>query len=130
MTKEDFERFNNIEKIKEKIIEAEDLKPFLKDRTLLYGYTNERKTFHVYMKNVKIHTVIYDTDFNNGIQKPINMMEVEIKSNHDYVPNKRLYPECCDYHFCKLLKNIGIELPFTTYQEERPIKDFYGFTIE
>lgn len=129
MTKEDLEKIYHIEKVKEKVITGKDLKPFLKDRTLLYGYTCERKTFHVYMKDMKIHTVIYDTDFSEKIQKPIHMKEVEIKSNYDYVPDKRLYPECCDYQFCRLLKRLGIELPFTTYQEDRPVQDFYGFTL-
>lgn len=91
MKRKDFEMLSAI-KIKERIIN--------KDRTLLYGYTCNKKNFHVYMKNMKI------------------------------VPDKWLYPEYCDYRFCKLLKNHGIELPFTAYQEERPIKDFYGFTIE
>ncbi|PWM31537.1 MAG: hypothetical protein DBX58_06335 [Clostridiales bacterium] len=80
MTKNEMELIYNIEKEKEKVLKAEALKPFLKDRTLLYGYTCERKT--------------------------------------------------CDYTFCKLLKRLGIELPFTTYNEDRPKANFYGFTLE
>ena len=133
MTKEDLKMLNNIDKIKERIINSEDLRPFLKDRTLLYGYTGDRKTFHVYLKNMEIHAVVYGVNynnFNNGKGSPENMKERKIKYNEDYVLCKRLYPECCDYHFCKLLKNRGIELPFTSFEGDRPVEDFYGFIME
>ena len=44
-----------------------------KDRTLLYGYTCERDSWHVYIKNHKIYTIFYS--FNGKIQ------EVEVKRN-------------------------------------------------
>ncbi|WP_316207486.1 hypothetical protein [Bradyrhizobium sp. SZCCHNR3118] len=31
------------------------------------------------------------------------------------VPNKRLYPEACDFDFCMKLAALGVHLPFTTY---------------
>ncbi len=103
------------------------------DRTLLYGYTMERSTFHVYLKDMKIHTVVYNTDYSGDNPKPKNMIEVEVISNHDYIPDKRLYPERCDYEFCKLLKGNNVHsLPFTTFDTDRHIdkSDFYGFTLE
>lgn len=113
MKKELFEKLGQIDMAKEIIIGAYELRPYLYDRTLIYGYTCERKTFHVYMKNQKIYTVIYERDFKCGAAKPKNMRQIEIKSNREYVPDKRIYPEMCDYHFCCLLKERGIELPFT-----------------
>ena len=130
MTKTELELIKNIDKMKDDPICADDLKPFLKDRTLLYGYTCDRCTFHVYLKNMEIHTVIYDNDYSEDKIKPKNMREVCIKSNYDYIPDKRLYPEACDYQFCNLLKNCNMNLPFTSFNEERPIQDFYGFTLE
>ena len=58
------------------------------------------------------------------------MREVKIKSNEDYIPDKRLYPETCDFMFCALLKSAGIYLPFTAFDKNRPDKKFYGFTLE
>ena len=105
-----------------------------KDRTLLYGYTCDRETFHVYQKDYKIHVVIYKTKHSesDGVIKeiPVNMREVQIKSNYDYVPDKRLYPETCDYLFSQRLKERGINLPFTFYNEDRPKQKFYGFTLD
>mgnify|MGYP007039915543 FL=1 len=58
------------------------------------------------------------------------MREISIKSNDNYIPDKRLYPETCDYEFCVLLKERDIYLPFTTYDEKRPLRNYYGFTLE
>jgi len=129
MTKSELELIENIDKIKREPICAEDLKPFLKDRTLLYGYTCARETFHVYLKDVKIHVVVYNTNYSEDQARPQNMREIPVKSNYDYIPDKRLYPEACDYHFCKLLKNCGMNLPFTGFTN-RPVQDFYGFILD
>lgn len=127
MTKKEFKE---IDKSEENLISAEDLKPFVKDRTLLYGYTCDRKNFHVYLKNMEIHTVVYGLDYSTGEVKPKDMREIPVVANHDYIPDKRLYPEACDYQFCKLLKNCGFDLPFTVFTGTRPVREFYGFTLE
>lgn len=128
MTLRELEFLENVNKIDE-LINAKDLLN-TKDRTLLYGYTCARETFHVYLKNNEIHIVIYNNDYSGDYTKPKNMRELAIKSNYDYVPDKRLYPEACDYEFCKLLKERDISLPFTGFNEERTIRDYYGFTLE
>lgn len=51
MTEQEMEMIARIDEIRNRPYRAEDLKPFLKDRTLLYGYTCDRKTFHVYLKD-------------------------------------------------------------------------------
>ena len=87
------------------------------ERTLLYGYDCDRNTWHTYIKDGEIKTVIYG--FN---EQPYERF---VEYNHHYVPNKRLYPSACDYEFCKLLKLKGVSLPFTTF-EERTHKQYYG----
>ena len=64
--------------------------------------------------------------------RPKNMKQIEVKSNRDFVPDKRLYPERCDYHFCRALKEKGIDLPFLHWSEEiEPNeKGYYGFILE
>ena len=57
MTEQEMEMIARIDEIRNRPYRADDLKPFLKDRTLLYGYTCDRKTFHVYLKDKEIHTV-------------------------------------------------------------------------
>ena len=129
MNRMEYEMLEDIETEKERVICAEDLGSNMRDRTLMYGYTCARDTFHVYLKNGEIHIVIYDDDYSNRVKKPKNMREVKAESNYDFIPDKRLYPECCDYDFCRLLKLKGIHLPFTCWSENNEPKDFYGFTL-
>lgn len=136
MKKEWFDKLQQYDFEEANIIYAHDLRPYAYNKTLLYGYTCERETFHVYIKNEQIHTVVYNTEYFRGEAVPKNIRELVIKSNHDYVPDKRLYPERCDYNFCKLLKERGVQLPFTTWSEpvEIDLEDsrypYYGFTLE
>lgn len=126
MTLEEFEYLKNIDEL----INVKDLASNTKDRTLLCGCTCAGKTFHVYLKNNEIHAVVYNNDYIGDCTKPRDMKELVIKSNYDYVPDKRLYPEACDYEFCRLLKERGISLPFTFFDKETPIQNYYGFTLE
>ena len=132
MNKEMFDKLSHYNFKQADILYAHNLYPYTLDRTLLYGYTCARETFHVYIKDEQIYTVVYNTEYSRGVPKPVNMRQIEIKSNHDYVPDKRLYPERCDYHFCLLLKEKGIDLPFTVYTKE--VEDtsqtYFGFTLE
>lgn len=86
-------------------------------RTLLYGYTCERNSFHVYLDEDRyIHRVIYDYD--------------KLVIAHDYalelpaelcVPDKRIYAEHSDYEFCLVLHHMGLHLPFTTFNEVKAV---------
>lgn len=122
MNSEEYNLLKEIEKLPEKLVDVEMLAPFLSDRTLLYGYTCDRDTWHVYIKDKKIHKVIYKYK-----EKPV---EYPIESNYDYIPNKRLYPETCDFLFCKLLIKLGYDLPFTTWNNEREEKRYYGKILD
>lgn len=104
----------------EPIITIDDLKD-KSERTLLYGYTTDRTTWHVYLLDGRITLAVYKyneapTCIDNDTWVPSTL-----------VPNKRLYPECCDFEFCCLLKSRGVYLPFTTWQDREP-KQFYGKT--
>lgn len=86
-------------------------------RTLLYGYTCERNTWHVYLDGKgQIHRVLYDSH-----DQPLFHAAGPAGAcldNREYVPDKRLYPESCDYEFSKLLLQAGVNLPFTTFDAE------------
>ena len=135
MTKSGFEKLMQFDKETKKLICVDDLSPYIYNKTLLYGYTCDRKTFHVYLKDRNIFVVIYENDYSTGNARPKNMRQVLVSSNYDFVPDKRLYPERCDYNFCLLLKERGIHLPFTAYDDitnfdTRFGTRYYGFTLE
>ncbi|PTH78213.1 hypothetical protein [Aeromonas veronii] len=80
------------------------------DRTLLYGYTVERETVHVYLYGGEIFCVTYFYKEEPKLK--------QITTNRDYLPNKRAYPEQCDYEFCHLLLKHDQQISFTTFNEE------------
>lgn len=131
MKKEWFEKLKQLDEEKYEVITASDLRPYLYDKTLMYGYTCERKTFHVYVKDGEIYVVTYNNDYSTDKVRPKNMEQIIVRSNYDYVPDKRLYPERCEYHFCRMLKEKGVNLPFTTWNDNIDENcKYYGFTLE
>ncbi len=88
------------------------------NRTLLWGYTTSRASWHVYLAAGVIHTVIYDYG-----KEP---EEQPVASNADYVPNKRVYPEASDFEFCKLLIDRGVCIPYTSFSADRVQQRYYG----
>ena len=113
----EFESLKKVKQDKPTIITIEDLIN-RDDRTLLYGFTFNKDTWHVYLKNNEIYTVVYEF---NGRPQPI-----EVRTNEDYIPDKRLYPERCDFEFCNLLKQKGFELPFYQWKDNVDFKIYYG----
>lgn len=82
----------------------------LTPRTLVYGYFTDRSDLHVYLADDgRIHRVVYLGDMLAcyGTEETLSL--------DDFTVSKRLYPECCDFEFCKLLKQHDVSLPFTTY---------------
>lgn len=98
----------------EKLLNINNLKN-KNDRTLIYGYDCERNTFHVYIKDKNIFTIKYNS---NGI-----IERVLPTSNADYVPNKRVYPEYCDFEFCRLLQENDVYIPFSIYRSSQVDKN-------
>lgn len=95
-------------------------------RTLLYGYTCDRNTWHVYLENDHIHCLLYKG--NVAISHTAGHSG-GVADNQGYIPNKRLYPEHCDYEFCKLLMAADCSLPFTTFSEEKEMSGSYAGTL-
>lgn len=94
-------------------------------RTLMYGYTCERHTFHLYLDSSrKFQKVVYDHD---GIL--LEHFQGPAIEAEQCVPDKRLYPENCDFEFSRLVKVAGVHLPFTTYDENR-IRQWPGKKLE
>lgn len=120
MNVREFEKLNKIQKEKEQVLTIDDLTN-KEDRTLLYGYTCKGEAQHVYVKDNAIYTVVYPYGS--------NVDYVEVESNQEYVPDKRLYPERCDFEFCSLLKRKGIYLTFTTWQDDIKEETYYGKVI-
>ena len=65
----------------------------------------------------------------NAREEEIKLNIVEILENKHYVPKKRLYPAKCDYEFCRLLKEHGVYLPFTTWEAPAEKMIYYGLTL-
>ena len=90
----------------------------LNPRTLLYGYTCARDTFHVYFDDESyVNKFIYDY-----YNKTLFHKKYEILTNvdlGDLVPDKRVYPESTDYEFLLILLTNQVYVPFTCYDEER-----------
>ncbi len=94
-------------------------------RTLIYGYTCSRDTWHLYLNEEgKFVRVLYDHD---GF-----LIEGDTSDDiapRDCLPNKRIYAQKSDFEFCALLMHSGEELPFTTFEATEPAQ-FYGKRLE
>lgn len=107
-----------------RVVRASDLQDAT-PRTLAYGYTCDRETFHVYLSADGIHKVIYVDD------KPrMHKHEGAGLLLTECVPDKRLYPETCDFEFCDLLMSRGVRPPFTTWNDLRAPQLYYGKLLE
>lgn len=95
-------------------------------RTLLWGFTCDRNSFHVYMAEDGIHKLVYSEDG----QVLEHKHESQQLSPGECVPDKRLYPEACDFGLCSILQDYGISLPFTTWAGNRTTMRWYGLTLD
>ena len=102
MTKEEYESLREVEPR----IYLHDLKD-LSSSTLIYGYTCDR-TFEIF--------VDYD-GFSLWRDNKLVVDGDESILAEWCVPDKRVYPEQSDYEFCKLLKQRGVFIPFTTFRD-------------
>lgn len=75
--------------------------------TLLLGFDNDTKDeFYVFFKDHRIYA------FRGSKQ-------IEIRSNDQFVQNVSLFPERCNYSFCRFLQMFNISLPFLPWGSER-----------
>ena len=121
MTKEELRQYETYN-TQEKLITVNDLAN-KKDRTLLFGYDCNRKTWHVYLKDGKIHTIRYSRDYAND--KFVDLTNIVVVDNSDYIPDKRVYPSASDFEFCLLLKKAGCKITMT-HPDDREEKKYYG----
>jgi hypothetical protein len=111
MNREEFENTKRNPPV-DTIIEARELTG--NNRTLLYGYDTQRVTWHVYLKNGEIHRVIYKP----GDDDSISHQHSKVWSAASLIPNKRAYPERTDGEFTRLIRGKGLEIWFTTFNDD------------
>lgn len=87
--------------------------------TLLYGFTCERHTFHVYVKDEVIHAVTYN--FEEEIITHTSGKEVYAGS---CVPDKRVYRQPTHFFFMELLAKKG----FTPSVTESNLPEDFNLT--
>jgi hypothetical protein len=101
------------------VVNVEAIPDNQRDRTLLWGYTLERDSWHVYLKGGLIHLHHYSSAGTISHRSGHTMVAADLR------PDKRAYPEACDFGFCMLMCKLGVDIPFTTIQEREPAQ-FYG----
>jgi hypothetical protein len=105
--------------------DIEEISEGLGERTLLYGKTSSKFSWHIYFKNFFIHKLIY---VNKQVISHKSDRKIEIK---ELIPSSGvLYPECCDYNFCMLLYEMRIDLPFATFNNTKKSEKFYGLIMK
>ncbi|MBD3004629.1 hypothetical protein [Streptomyces sp. 5-10] len=85
------------------------------DRTLLYGYTCNRNTWHVYLQAGEIHLLVYE-DVNKRI---IWHQQHEIWDSQSLVPDKRVYPESTDFQFARMLQHQHVDVQYLPFDQGR-----------
>lgn len=86
------------------------------DRTLLFGYTCNRESWHVYLRNRLIHLYVY-TGFPG--QDPVRYEALEAWDVRELIPDKRVYPESTDAGFARAVRRMGIPVPYLLFDDER-----------
>lgn len=95
-------------------------------RTLLFGYTGDKDTVHVYLVDGTIHKVVYN--FKGHLIEHKSQAQGLLFSECAAV--KRLYPEACDFEFCSVLKRRGVHLSFYNWNDKREPAAFHGKRLE
>lgn len=121
MTPSEYEVFREKAVVEQEItIKASELSiPGSIDTTLLYGYTLERNSFHVYLTHDKNRTPFINVltfDFEENVIEHIKTKEISVSR---VIPNKRAYPSLTLFSFANLIKNKGEYIPFTTVNDSQ-----------
>lgn len=119
MTKDEYTQLSKIWSISPTIKISDIKNP--ENRTLIYGYNKDRETFHLYLYEGMFVILWY------SYPDILISFAEETELDPDMcIPNKRIYPECCDFEFCALLRKYDVSLPFTNWNEYRETKQHYG----
>jgi hypothetical protein len=98
-------------------------------RTLIYGYTLDRASFHVYLgDDAQIHVLTYNEGFAVEGSTVVPFMVLHhsagpsggVERDSEYLPCKRVYGHLSDYEFCALLMRRGESPSFTTFPADAP----------
>jgi hypothetical protein len=87
------------------------------ERTLAYGYTCQRQSWHAYVHDHELHVIIYDYSKNAAFYIHGERLPLE-----DLKPDKRVYPDACELAFSQLMRRRDHQLPFTGGVEEESYK--------
>lgn len=97
-----------------------------RDGTLLYGFNSEFDRFHVYLKDNKLHRLIYSATEDKIIDY---ICGDELKAE-DLCPDKHTCPEATSYEFMVALLKVGQKPSLTRFDNRRLFSDWYGKTHE
>ena len=93
--------------------------------TLLYGYTVERHSFHVYLDREQttgcpiLVRLIYTGGQSSSAADIVSAIGGTSLHAHLLTPDKRVYPESTLAGFLALLESKGVEACVTTFSDER-----------
>jgi hypothetical protein len=111
---------------KPKLVTAQE---FAQEGTLVYGYTVERDTFHVYAKDGMLHRFIYRTYLSNDV----HVIAYEAREAFEAVelsPSKAIYWQRSDFEFCMRLAELQVYMHFKlsgpAIQERAEVPQFEG----
>jgi hypothetical protein len=126
MNRDEYKTLTTSSPAKNAVITADQLLNRM-PRTLIYGYTLERHTFHVYLGlDEAIHVLVYkdvSDDPETGAARYLILDHAgpggrQLESNREFLPSKRAYPESCDFEFCKVLRGVELYPSFTTFTDD------------
>lgn len=125
MNREQFEEFKKPQEVG--LVRASDFIGV--DRTLLYGYTCTRETWHVYLKGGLIHVLVY-----TATGETVSHKKTEEWDPASLVPDKRVYPESTDPVLARALKSV-VDVPYMGVFDDERYKVtrnllFHGKTVD
>ncbi|MFR6386675.1 MAG: hypothetical protein ACLUN4_13730 [Lachnospiraceae bacterium] len=101
----------------DKLMQNSTLESRYNHEILLLGFDNDTKEeYFVFLKDHRIYA------FRGSKQ-------IEIRSNDQFVQNVSLFPERCNYSFCKFLQMLNISLPFLPWGSERKKEQNYRMDL-
>lgn len=80
------------------------------ERTLAYGYTVDRHSWHLFIRSRKICCLIYDFEERAIFDLAGYRLPAEL-----CMPDSCIYPESVDLKFAKRMRELGFELPFKNW---------------
>lgn len=112
MTPEEFGQLKG----KPSLIDVEELSSW-EGRMLIYGYNLDRKAYEVKLERTDAEYSTFSRPEFVITVDDVETYRATTINAHRCIPDKRVYPERCDYEFCALLISRHIHIPFLSYSE-------------